>query len=340
MTSMANRYVAIGRESTYGTAVTVDAYGEIDDESFTESFDLLGRDDMNRFGTQKMVRSKNFASGTVNAVFQPDFFIMRLLHGAYGKHTPGGTPGVNDKLEEGTGSTFGSFTVKIGRDDKEYVYPGQVVESISISANVGEYVMFSASLTGKNTTTSLATLATPTYDFTWDAAHFVGAYVNFEDTASNSAFSKLVQSIDFEIKMNRDMDNSYNLGDSSCTREPPIQRREITGNITFHKAVQSADVAVDEPTFVELLQGHLNDGTTANPAISCMFEVDSNNFVRFDFFKVHYGVPVTNVSGRDTQTMTVPFTVLFDETNGEMSEVLFSSESTKLKGGSAVDMDA
>jgi len=340
MTTFANRYVAVGEESTYGTAVAADAYGEVDDESFAENFDLLGRDDLNRFGTQKMTDGKHYAEGGINAALQPDFFVMRLIHGVYGIRTPGGTPGVGDTLGETTASSLKSFTVRIGRDDNEAVYPGQVVQSISISANVGEYAMFSANLTGKKTTTTLASLGTPAYDYTGDAAHFVGAYVNFEDLATNSAFSSLVQSIDFEINTNRDMDNSYTLGSDTCVRAPPVQRREITGNITFHKAVLSGDVAVDEPHFTELLQGHLADGTDSNPAISILYEVTALDYIRFDFFKVHYGVPVTNVSGRDSQTMTVPFTVLYDPTYAAMSKVTFSSTSTKLKGGGAVDMDA
>ena len=61
--------------------------------------------------------------------------------------------------------------------------------------------------------------------------------------------------------------------------------------------------------------------------------------IRFDFFKVHYGAPTTGISGRDSQTMTVPFTALYD-TTAAMSKVTFSSASTKLKGGGATDMDA
>ena len=338
MTTFANRYIGIGKESTFGSAVASDAYGEMDDESFTENFDVLTRGDITRFGATKATDSKHYLEGSVNGPLQPDFFIMRLINGVYGAHTPGGTAGVDDNLSEGGANTLPSFTVRIGRDDNNYEYAGQVVSSFSVSANVGEYAMFSATLTGQGGN-SIGALSSPSYDYTGDAAHFVGAYVNFEDLATNAAYSKLVQSIDFEINTNRDLDNSYGLGDSTCIRAPPMQMREISGNITFHKAVLSGDVVVDEPHYTELEAGHLNSGTAANPAISILFEVDSLNKIRFDFFKVHYGVPTTSISGRDSQTMSVPFTALYDATSG-MSKVTFSSESTKLKGGSATDMDA
>tara|TARA_R110002020_G_scaffold23154_7_gene77483 strand:+ start:2653 stop:3669 length:1017 start_codon:yes stop_codon:yes gene_type:complete len=338
MTTFANRYISIGKESTYGSAVASDAYGEMDDENFTESFDLLTRADITRYGATKSTDSKHYCEGTVNGPLQPDFFIMRLLNGVFGAHTPGSTPGVNDTISEGGANTLPSFTVRIGRDDNNYEYGGMVVESISVSASVGEYAMFSANLTGQGGN-SLGSLSSPSYDYTGDAAHFAGAYVNFEDLASNSAYSKLVQSIDFEIKTNRDMDNSYGLGDATCTRAPPMQLREITGNITFSKAILTGDVVVDEPHYTELEGGHLNAGSASNPALSALFEVDSLNYIRFDFFKVHYGAPTTGISGRDSQTMSVPFTALYDATSG-MSKITFSSESTKLKGGSATDMDA
>jgi len=341
MTTFKNRYVALGKESTYGTAVSATTYGEMDDESFSEEFDMLNRDDMNLFATEKITTGKHSSSGSVNGVYQPDFFIMTLIHGVFGRHTPGGTAGVDDKLEHDVNaSVLPSYTIRVGRDDKEIVYPGQVVESISISANVGEYVMFSASLVGCKTETSLGTLATATHTYSGDAAVFVGAYVNFEDQATSSAFSSLVQSIDFEIKTNRDVDNTFTLGHQTYKRAPPMQRLEVTGNVTFHKAVLNADVAVDEPKFEELIAGHLNDGTAANPAISILLEVDSNNKARFDFFSVHYGTPSTNVSGRDTQTMSVPFTALYDVGEGQIALCTFSSEDTKFKGGGAVDLDA
>tara|TARA_R110000824_G_scaffold196246_3_gene379392 strand:- start:2468 stop:3520 length:1053 start_codon:yes stop_codon:yes gene_type:complete len=348
---LANRYVSIEKEATFGTEPSgTQRFGEVEEESFQESFDLLKRVDMNRAGSAKATDAKHYAEGSLSMPLQPDMFTMACLHGVYGSHVPGGTPGVADKFADSvmTHASVPSYTFRVGRDDNEYTYTGQVIESVSISASVGEYAMISFSTTGcKSLTTAssgaaiaLGALGTPSYDYTGDAAHFVGCYVNFEDLATSSAYSKLVQSIDFEITTSRDMDNSYGLGSDTCIRKPPMTLREITGNITFHKATLSGDVAVDEPHFTELLAGHLNAGDAVNPAISILFQVDALNKILFSFYKVHYEAPQTSVSGRDSQTMTVAFHALFDDNNNGMSEVLFSSESTGLKGGAAVDLDA
>ena len=354
MTTFTNRYISMGKESTFGTPVAATSYGEADDESFQESFDVLTRADMNRYGAQKSLVSKHYADGSFSMPLQPDRFTMTCLHGLFGTHTAGSTGGTDDTLTElqntaYAASTLPSYTFLVGRDEKAFTYAGQVIDSCSVSASVGEYAMISFSTTGmrgqfnlsNGSTPALATLATPVYDYTYDACHFVGAFVNFEDVASSSAYSKLVQSISFDIKTNRDIDNSYNLGDSTCRRSPPLGLREITGTITFHKNVLTTDVADDEPDYSTLLAGELVESpATANPAISCLFRVAATEQIRFDFHKVQYEAPQTSVSGRDSQTMSVNFTALYDETETEMSRITFSSRSTAFTGGAKVDLDA
>tara|TARA_R110000851_G_scaffold110632_4_gene233517 strand:- start:21581 stop:22624 length:1044 start_codon:yes stop_codon:yes gene_type:complete len=347
MTSYANRYVSMVKEGTYGTPITTaTAFGEVDDEGFTESFDVLSRPDMNRYGASKALDSKHYADGSYSMPLQPDRFTMMSLHGLFGTHTAGGTAGTDDTLTEV--GALPSYTYLVGRDDNAFTYAGQVISDCSISASVGEYAMISFNTTGMRSqfnlsngaTVALASLASPSYDYTGDAAHFVGAYVNFEDVASTSAYSKLVQSISIDIKTNRDMDNSYGLGDSTCTRAPPIGLREITGSITFHKNVLTGDVATDEVDFSSLIAGEFHDGTATNPALSVLFYVDANNKIRLDVTKVHYEAPTTNVSGRDQQTMSVNFMGLYDAGTTSMSKITFSSTSTAFTGGAKVDLDA
>ncbi len=207
-----------------------------------------------------------------------------------------------------------SFTFRVGRDDKEHIFPGQVIESIAVSANIGEYAMLTVNTIGAKQSSSTGTLATDVPSYTGDAAHFHKAFVRFEAIASASQHSNLVQSVDFEIKTNRDMDNSYNLSEDTCVRPPPLTTREVSGSITFHKALLTSDVADNEVFFDELMPGTANviNPSTSTPALSVLFEVDTDNFIRFDFFKLIYEMPETSVSGRDSQTMTVNFHGLYD----------------------------
>lgn len=354
MTTFASRYVSMVKEATFGTPVlTATAFGEVDEEGFQESFDVLTRGDMNRYGASKAIDSKHYADGSFSMPLQPDRFTMMCLHGLFGTHTPGTTAGTNDTLVEladTSTANLPSYTFLVGRDDKEFTFAGQVIDSCSISASVGEYAMISFNTTGMKSqfnlstsaTVALASLSAPTYDYTGDAAHFVGAYVNFEDLATTSAYSKLVQSISIDIKTNRDLDNSYNLGDSCISRVPPLGMREISGTITFHKNVLAADTAAgtDEPDYMSLLSGELINASASAPALSVLFYVAAGDYIRLDIHKLHYEAPQTSVSGRDSQTMSVNFIGLYDETETEMAKITFSSSSTAFTGGAAVDLDA
>ena len=322
MTASHTRYVSIEKESTYGTEPSgTPAIGEVESETFQVQYDVAKRADMNYYGAAKSVVGKKFAEGGVSMALQPDKFLANCVMGIFGSHDNNTNAGPHTFSEIAVTATteLPSYTFRVGRDDKEYTYTGQVIESLGVSASMGEYAMVSVSTVGKGDE-SLASLSTSVTGYTGDACHFARAFVAFEETATNSAAtSKLVQSVDFEIKTNRDVDNSYALGSQTCVRAPPVTNREVTGSITFHKAVLTADVSDNEISYDEL-RGATNASNTAMvnpgsaaPALSLLFEVTgASESIRFDFFKVQYEMAETSVSGRDSQTMTVNFHALYD----------------------------
>lgn len=321
------RYVSVGKEANYGEVIAAEAIGEVDSENFQQSYDVLKRNSVNFYGAHSAIVSKKYAEGSFSMPLQPDDFTLMMLHGIMGIDTAGAGATDERTFSELTvnGTTdLPSYTFRVGRDDVEHIYPGQVIESISVSASIGEYAMITVSTVGKEQSSSTATIATSvTGMYDRDAAHFAKSYVRFEaavDTGTPADYSSLVQSIDFEIKTNRDMDNSYGLGSETCVRRPPTTLREVSGTITFHKSLLSADstVAASEPFFDELMtatqanaKALFNPGSAA-PAISALFYVDATHYMRFDFFKVHFEMPETSISGRDSQTMSVSFHGLFD----------------------------
>jgi len=321
MTGNHTRYVSVGKEdpTAYATPVAAQAVGEVENEGFQQSYDILKREDMNYYGSAKAITSKLYSEGSISMALQPDDFTLMLLHGIMGEDTPDAvTPTTEDRtfteLLVTSSAELPSYTFRVGRDDKEHIFPGQVIESISVSSSIGEYAMMSVSTTGAKQSSSTATLATAVPSYTGDAAHFAKTMVRFEAIAGDTDHSNLVQSIDFEIKTNRDIDNSYNLANDTCIRPPPTTMREVSGSLTFHKALLAADVESNEVFFDELMPatGNLINPGSSTPALSCLFYVDANNFIRFDFFKLIYEMPETSVSGRDSQTMTVNFHALYD----------------------------
>ena len=322
MPSNHTRYVSVGKETTYNSPIAAEAVGEVESESFQQSYDVMKRNDMNYYGAAKAVVSKKTAEGSISMALQPDDFTLMMLHGVMGNDTASsGATGIRTFSELGISSSTSlpSYTFRIGRDEKEHIFAGQVIESISVSASTGEYAMITVNTTGAGQNSSTGTLATAVPTYTKDAAHFSKVFVDFEGTATNSNHSTLVQSVDFEIKTNRDIDNSYGLGDETCVRAPPSTTREISGSLQFHKSLLSGDTGSNnEPHFDELMGATSANGqavfnpTSNTPAISLLFEVDADNFIRFDFFKVHFEMPETSVSGRDSQTMSVNFHGLYD----------------------------
>ena len=74
----------------------------------------------------------------------------------------------------------------------------------------------------------------------------------------------------------------------------------------------------------------IHDGSATAPAISALFKVDADNYLRFDFNKVVYEMAETSVSGRDAQTMSVNFHALYDIGSTGMMQIVIKGSDTSL----------
>lgn len=329
MANLASRYVALFVESNYGETPGSPTYiyGEVDEESMKQEFDLMDREDFTRYGKRKTVVGSYRASGDIGLALQGDEFCGRLIGAVFGSNSQSGAsaPYINTLSETSDESTYPSFNIVIGRDGREHRYLGQVLNELSIGANINEYVMLSASFMGAGEDNTLEhTLTSPTSGdlHTNDAFHFKDAKVNFESKYNSGApnLSEFVKSVELTFNLNRDMDNSYALASQTCTRAPPPTLREISGTIEFNRVINSGDVQDNEPFYDELSDGLLVDGDSTNPAISLQFDGATNEKLVINIYKVQYEPMDTNVSGRDTQTMSLSFYALFDETEGAMAD--------------------
>ena len=340
MTALTNRYVTLQKESTYGTkptAATASLFlGEVDDESFSQNFDLLTRTDISRYGASKSVQGLTSSEGDVNLPLQLDNFNSFCLFSAFGVDTFDASPSPNTHtLTETTDDgNFPSFTVRVGREDREHNYTGMVLDSLSLSANINEYVMMTYSFVGcgEIATAGLSTPggsapSDPPAFSTVDALHFAKAYVEFENEADSSNFSTMVKSISLDITMNRDTDNASSLGGSTYQVAPPPTLREITGTIELNTSNDKSGAATNnEPTYDELRAFLLQNGDASAPAIGLRFEDASGNYLTIILPKVVYEAPELNVSGRDTSTLSMNFTVLYDETLSYMAKAVIGMD--------------
>lgn len=316
MSGFTNRYVGLVKESTYGTDPTSGyVYGEVDDESMKHNYDVLQRTDMSRYGAAKSNTGKEYSEGDINMAMLADNFTGLVLTGLFPTDTVGVlASGLYPHVytEEGTDR---SFTMKVGREEKQHTYTGVVVDSLSVSANLNEYAMVSASFMGK-AESAVAPLATPTFN-TNDALYFSDAKVFFNGDATAS---NLVKSISFDINMNRDGDNACGLGDATYIRAPPFQRREVSGTIEFNKIIHAA--VESEPTYTELIAADGLEFSGSGIELKVQFGDESvADVLTFNFYKIRFEAPDANVSGRDTQTMTVPFVALFSPDDSKMMDI-------------------
>lgn len=328
MVEFLNRYVSLEKESTYGTEPSGSPiYGEVDDESLATKHDLLTRQDMSRPIIGKSVTGSEYSDGDINLAMQVDDFVGNLLYAFFPQDTQSTPSGSIQKhvltepsLTSASGGVYPSFTIRVGREEKEHTFTGMVANSLSVSASVGEYVMLTVGFLGKSESAPAA-LATATYDgAALDALYFANGTVKFDDGSSSApAASASVKSISFDINLNRDTDNAYAIGDASYRRAPPAQRREISGTIEFNKVLYG-DQSLDEPDYDALVAAdgvQYNDGTDAVMTLDFLDEAGAD-FIKFEFFNIRFEAPEASVSGRDTNTMTVNFVGLYDDNLGAM----------------------
>ena len=319
MTNFENRYVAIQRESAYGSASSLGTakIGEVDDESIIGNLEILDRMDISKYGMTKSQTGKMYSEGDVNWVLQADDFSGLMMYAAMGKDSH--SSGTHTMSDDRTGS-LDSYRIIVQREQKKYTYTGMCLTRLSISANLNEYVMCSATFNGKafDVSSGIASLnASPAYDgAALDGMFFKNATVKFNNTGTASAF---VKSFSMEINLNLDTDNACALGDDTYTRQPPMQRREVTGTIEFNQPMINGALPSgqqNEPLMTELLaDGGYEDNPDSGAgefAIHASF-TDGTNTTSLTLFDVRYEAPTGyNVSGRDTQTMSVNYRAYVD----------------------------
>ena len=341
MTEFNNRYISIQKEgSTYGAVSGggTEKYGEIDDESLMHRYDLLTRQDMSRSIASKSVTGTEYSEGGFNLAAQIDPFLANVFRAFFTDSCNAGDETTHTFIEPATTDDLPSFTIQVGRETKEHTFTGMVGNNLSISANVGEYVMVSADFVGKAESATGA-LQTASFDGdALDALYFANGSVIFNDGtgSDNTTASATVKSFSLDISMNRDTDNAYGLGNSTYTRKPPAQRREITGTLELNQVVYGATPTGDDPSYDNLIAGDgdvYNAAGVNNPAIKILLnEETGSDKIEIQLYKVRFEAPEANVSGRDTNTMTVNFIGLYDTTDTNKAMRIIMEGSTLLSG--------
>jgi len=267
------------------------------------------------------------------------------LYGIYGDSAIPGSGGYSISTfvhtwKEHSANVLPSFTLEVGREEKEHTYTGMCMNRLSINASHGEYVTMSADFTGKSES-AVATLTTPTFGgAALDGFHFADGQVLFSEAGATGVSSTKIKSISMEFNMNLDTDAACSIGDRTYLRQPEPQMREITGTVEFSDASTREPLTGSEtasvPTYNMLLTsgGKMYDGVTADPAIKLIMSNGTQSLV-IGIRKVRWEAPTANISGRDTQTLSLNFVGLVDVSDNVMSETVLThtAASTELATG-------
>tara|TARA_Y100000361_G_C11154538_1_gene343246 strand:+ start:1470 stop:2459 length:990 start_codon:yes stop_codon:yes gene_type:complete len=319
--SFNNRYVALKKESAYGTATGSYVFGEVDDESIRHQYDILTREDMSRYGAAKTVTGKEYSGGDINMAMLNDDFTGHLLKGIMGTSAVGSVSGGLYPHTFTEAGTLPSFTLMVSREDKEHLYNGCVVDSMSVSASLNEYATVGFSMMGRSENIgALAAVGTtsPTFPDALPALYFSNAKVFFNADANST---NAVKSISFDINLNRDDENACALGSTTYTQAPPAQRREISGTIEFNQVIHTA--IESDPTYTELVTADGLELSGSGIELKVQFGDDTTaDLLTFNFYKIRFEAPDANVSGRDTNTMSVGFQALYSADDSKMMDIV------------------
>ena len=359
------RGVNLLKQSAFNTPLNVSgtlagcAFGMVDDESFRGVYDIIERNDMSNPVVSQTVRGKFYSEGSVNMALDNSEFAARILSGIFPMDTVS-TPTGSVKLHTMTpinhangynaSATYPVFTIYVMRDERMHLYPSMSVNRVSLSASVGEYVSMSADLVGMapgshasndGSAIEAATIAAFASNgegpHNQEPIHFVNSKIYF---ANNATASQIVSSFDVEFNLNRDIDGSYGLGSDTCVRAPPPQKLSVTGNIEFMRPTSSGgstnNSPLDEPDMDSLLDtaaGSLSNPGSGNDAIKLEFGT-GNELITLEMYSLRFGAPESNLSGRDTQTMRIPFTALYDNEDANLvAQLLIKTDAPTKNSG-------
>jgi len=230
---------------------------------------------------------------------------------------------------------YPSFTIRVGREDKEHTFTGMAASRLSFSANLNEYVMASVDFIGQSEETPADIQAGVSFSGNEvDALHFAGAELYVDGSLNTST---KIQSISLEMNINRDIDSAYAIGSTTIERIPPSRTREITGTMEFNEIVYSDTTGLKgEPTYADLATAasvHTIHGGAGRPALKLKFQdADDADHMEIDLYNVRFEAPTASVSGRDPARMSAGFQAFYDsKAKGAAKAIQIKLKGTQLK---------
>ncbi|MEM2982820.1 MAG: phage tail tube protein [Candidatus Bathyarchaeia archaeon] len=294
---MAERYLGVGEESTFGTAVTASKYKDVVSENLRLDKRYLFPDTVRGRTVFKKLTGPVIVRGDVMMLLasEPDakFFYWslgsksteQLATGVY-QHTI--TPA----------DTIKSFTARVGAEQFERVIPGCVADALTVEAVAGEIATTTISVVGVNE--SKTTIGSPSFG-TVKELGFNEATVSIGGTSKT-----YVRAFRLRVNNNLAVDRMYALGSQTMNRIE-VGRRVVDGSLDLQFA--------DSSEYDRFLAG--NDFALNIKFEGATISGGYKHTVEIDLPKVIYTSDTAPLlTRREPIRITAPFRAMYDSTSG------------------------
>lgn len=322
MPKVGDHTFAVGRESTYGTAVSPTRRFEVVSEGLKLGVERVESKALRN--SRRFLSSSGWAAGqkSVEGDFELEVpsagfgTLLRNLLGAATVTNNSPVPGTYMHVFSGTADVDSeSLTIEIARTDvagtaHKFVYEGVKFVDGELSAQVGEFLTFKASCIGEDETVTAASPSSASYP-TATPLVFTGATLTVG--GSTATVKQFTTRIETGLKTDR-----YFLGSQLRSKPVEAEMRSASGQLTV------------EWTGLTQYQ-RFTQGTTA--AISAKFETQSaivgstKGYVQVDIPVARFDGE-TPVGGGDIIEQGIDFVALDDGTNDPFKITVVSTDST------------
>lgn len=308
--NMTSRYLKLDKEDTFadGGAGDKTQFLKVADVDFQTEYEWNEIEEANRPFLEESYQTQRTGGGSFSMWGRADEMAL-ILHSLFGKciikdvGTPGESP-YQMNFEPDIAELF-SLAISVGKDDKAYKYKGQMIQSVTITAEVGEVMTIEVETFGNGGVVEDK-----------DAPNYVSPQDNPMFTLRNAVIDlggekrTDVQSITITIELNISEDE-HTLGSFDIQNQPPAQRRNIEIDMEFQ--------AEDDDLYQDFL-----DGTTAEliTTFETTKKIESGYPYGFKmiFPRIQYREFEASISGRDPIRSSVPAVALYDSSGYEYDQ--------------------
>jgi len=302
------RYLALKKETEYGTHVTPDKFIDIVSESIAYRNNVIYVENVNTVDFLKQVAGPYGIAGDFDLKIEPEN-IGHILLGLFGQVTSeqqGETSAYKHTFKPiGEDTELPSFTFEVGIGAiTARRIAGCKIRRLSLSCAAGDLLLGSVTLVGKKD--AIEDLQTPSFSalppFAWNQATVTRAGSTIKPTAVEVNYENILS------------EDEYRLSTDRTIQELPWLSRRISGRIDLKfantddlKLFYGAAAATEPQETIETVALNLK-------FVSALIEAAYYYTLELDIPRVVYDIANANVNVRDKIIQSIEWTALYDAT--------------------------